>query len=333
MKVYFTYLVGRKRWGNLDDENNLDNELIETIGLILFMLIYALAGTYIFPLLLFLFPAPFIYIGVKKQAKMAIIGITLVSLLIGLIVDPYSGIILFELFMPLTLVIIYEIKNRRSTSEIIIYGTIVFFISCLLLYGLAQDVSGSSIISQLEEGVNEMVNAQIGIFEESGLSNYEILRTRDQLQNAYSFMVSIFPIILIIISIFMTYINYYASAAALKHSGIEVVYVSSFSQFQLPRNIFPSLIIIFILLLGLSNFDLPKFDVIVLNIAVFTWFMFNIQGLSVIDFFMIKHNFRLVSRFIIMSLIVFILPVAGLPSFVGFLDAIFDFRKLKELRS
>jgi hypothetical protein len=147
------------------NDDNFNDDILEVIGIMGFMIVYALLGVYSMPLLLFLFPTPFIYIGVKKDLKTAIISITITSILVGLIADTYSGIVLFQLFMPLSLVIIYEILNRRKFAEIMSYSTVVFFISCLLLYGLVQDVTGSSIISQLEESFREIVNAQVEIFK------------------------------------------------------------------------------------------------------------------------------------------------------------------------
>ena len=248
---------------NLDDDNFKD-DILETVGIIGFMVVYALLAIHSFPLLLFLFPAPFIYIGVKKDLKIAIGGITIVSLLVGLMADTYSGIVLFELFMPLSLVIIYEITNRKKSTEILLYSTVVFFISCLLLYGLIQDITGASIITQMEESFREIVNVQVEMFRESGLTNYELSRTRDQLKNTYSYIVSILPAILIILSMFASYINYYASAIALRRSGIGIASIPNFSRFKLPSTIIPGIVVIFVALNLAKGLDIPTFDAIVL---------------------------------------------------------------------
>lgn len=312
------------------DDDNFKDDILETVGIIGFMVVYALLAIHSFPLLLFLFPAPFIYIGVKKDLKIAIGGITIVSLLVGLMADTYSGIVLFELFMPLSLVIIYEITNRKKSTEILLYSTVVFFISCLLLYGLIQDITGASIITQMEESFREIVNVQVEMFRESGLTNYELSRTRDQLKNTYSYIVSILPAILIILSMFASYINYYASAIALRRSGIGIASIPNFSRFKLPSTIIPGIVVIFVALSLAKGLDIPKFDAIVLNIIVFTWFIFSVQGLSVIDYFMINRKFKTIIRIIIIILIAFIIPVGSILSLIGFIDAIFDFRKLNK---
>ncbi|MDD2447322.1 MAG: DUF2232 domain-containing protein [Tissierellia bacterium] len=312
------------------DDDNFKDDILETVGIIGFMVVYALLAIHSFPLLLFLFPAPFIYIGVKKDLKIAIGGITIVSLLVGLMADTYSGIVLFELFMPLSLVIIYEITNRKKSTEVLLYSTVVFFISCLLLYGLIQDITGASIITQMEESFREIVNVQVEMFRESGLTNYELSRTRDQLKNTYSYIVSILPAILIILSMFASYINYYASAIALRRSGIGIASIPNFSRFKLPSTIIPGIVVIFVALSLAKGLDIPKFDAIVLNIIVFTWFIFSVQGLSVIDYFMINRKFKTIIRIIIIILIAFIIPVGSILSLIGFIDAIFDFRKLNK---
>ena len=315
------------------DDDNFKDDILETIGIIGFMVVYALLAIHSFPLLLFLFPAPFIYIGVKKDLKIAIGGITIVSLLVGLMADTYSGIVLFELFMPLSLVIIYEITNRKKSTEVLLYSTVVFFISCLLLYGLIQDITGASIITQMEESFREIVNVQVEMFRESGLTNYELSRTRDQLKNTYSYIVSILPAILIILSMFASYINYYASAIALRRSGIGIASIPNFSRFKLPSTLIPGIVVIFVALSLAKGLDIPKFDAIVLNIIVFTWFIFSVQGLSVIDYFMINRKFKTIIRIIIIILIAFIIPVGSILSLIGFIDAVFDFRKFNKNKS
>ncbi|NLL81986.1 MAG: DUF2232 domain-containing protein [Tissierellia bacterium] len=315
------------------NDDNFNDDILEVIGIMGFMIVYALLGVYSMPLLLFLFPTPFIYIGVKKDLKTAIISITITSILVGLIADTYSGIVLFQLFMPLSLVIIYEILNRRKFAEIMSYSTVVFFISCLLLYGLVQDVTGSSIISQLEESFREIVNAQVEIFRESGFTNYELSRTKAQLENTYSYMLSIIPAILIILSMFVSYINYYASVVVLRRFGIGVELTPSFSGIKLPRNIVPVSIVVFIVFYLARGLNIPKYEAIMLNTIVFTWFIFFIQGLSLVYYLMVKYKFKTLTRIIIVILLIFILPVGSLLSFIGFLDTIFDFRKSNKLKS
>jgi len=315
------------------NDDNFNDDILEVIGIMGFMIVYALLGVYSMPLLLFLFPTPFIYIGVKKDLKTAIISITITSILVGLIADTYSGIVLFQLFMPLSLVIIYEILNRRKFAEIMSYSTVVFFISCLLLYGLVQDVTGSSIISQLEESFREIVNAQVEIFRESGFTNYELSRTKAQLENTYSYMLSIIPAILIILSMFVSYINYYASVVVLRRFDIGVELTPSFSGIKLPRNIVPVSIVVFIVFYLARGLNIPKYEAIMLNTIVFTWFIFFIQGLSLVYYLMVKYKFKTLTRIIIVILLIFILPVGSLLSFIGFLDTIFDFRKSNKLKS
>lgn len=319
--------------GHLNDDNKLNNNTMEAIGIILFMIMYALLGIYSFPFILFFFPTPFIYLGTKSGPIHGIIGITIVSILVGLISDIYSGVFLFELFMPITTVIIFEFKNRKRPLEILLYSTVIFFVSSLLLYGLMQDVTGVSLISQMEEIFNQVLNTNMDLLKESGLTNYEMLKAKNLLETGYSYILSILPSILIMVSMFIAYSNYYLSVLALRKSGIGIVTIPRFSIFKLPNNIIPGIIIMFLGVYLMKGFDLLYYDSVVINLVVLIWFMFSIQGLSVIDFIMLKFKFRLFLRIILIVLITVFVPAGTIIALIGFGDVLFDFRKLKRLKS
>ena len=235
--------------------------------------------------------------------------------------------------MPITTVIILEFKNRKKPLEILLYATIVFFVSSLLLYGLMQDVTGVSLISQMEEIFNQVLNTNMDLLKESGLTNYEMLKAKNLLETGYSYILSIFPSILIMVSMFIAYSNYYLSVLALRKSGIGIVTIPRFSIFKLPNNIIPGIIIMFLGVYLMKGFDLLYYDSVVINLVVIIWFMFSIQGLSVIDFIMLKFKFRLFLRIILIVLITVFVPAGTIIALIGFGDVLFDFRKLKRLKS
>lgn len=112
-------VITRLRCILLKDEKQFDFEQLESIGIILFMTIYALAGIYIFPVSLIFLPIPFIYLGVKKGLSQGLISLLVVALTITIIVDIPSGILMILLFLPVSYTIIDGIKLRRSSLEIL----------------------------------------------------------------------------------------------------------------------------------------------------------------------------------------------------------------------
>lgn len=110
----------------MNDENQYKNNLIETIGIVIFMFVYALLGIHYLPLNLIFFPVGFIYIGIKKGIVQSMVSMLVVSIFIGLTVDILSGALLFVLFIPVSLFIISGIKSRKRPIEILAYSTGIF---------------------------------------------------------------------------------------------------------------------------------------------------------------------------------------------------------------
>jgi uncharacterized protein YybS (DUF2232 family) len=297
------------------------------------MSMYALLGIYSLPYILFFFPTPFIYLGIRRGSVVGILGITAVSVLVGIIADIYSGILLFELFMPITLVIITQLKNRKRPMEILLYSATVFFISALLLYGLFQDVTGVSFIAQMEQIFNESINYYIEILKETGRTNYELLQQREFLETGFKSILTLFPVILLAVSMFIGYSNHYLSVLVLRKAGIGIVSIPKFSNFKLPNNIIPGTIIMFLGVYLTKNFNVPYYNAIVMNLIFFMWLLFSIQGLSILDYYMMKLKFRSFLRIIILIFITFIVPLGTVIALVGVSDVIFDFRKLKRRES
>ena len=75
---------------------------------------------------------------------------------------------------------------------------------------------------------------------------------------------------------------------------------------------------------------LSYYDTVLLNITVLASFMFFIQGLSVIDYRLIKRDIGRLFRILILLLVILVLPVGGIITFIGILDVIIDFRKFKK---
>ncbi len=316
----------------MNDEKNY-NKLLEILGTILFMTLYALIGLYVFPIIFIFFPVIIIFFGYKRGILQSIFIFLIVSFEVGFLTEAYIGILLVLLFLPISLTIIYGLKYRRKPVEILLSSAVVFFISILLIFVYTQNAFGINIINKMEESFKDILNVQIDMFEEMGLTNYEILKTKDLLENGYKYFIWILPSVLIIFSMFLSFCNYYISVHILRKSGIGIVTIPRFSKFKLPNNFMAGIIIMLISAYILKRVDLPHYDTLFLNIAVFIYIMFVIQGLSVVDFYLVKAKMNLILRIILLGVINVAAPLSTIISIIGITDTIFDFRRLRKQKS
>lgn len=316
----------------MNDEKYFNNNLLEIIGIIVFMIIYSLLGIYIFPLNLILFSLPFIYLGVRRGIVQSTLSQLMVAIIIAVVVDIYSGAMLVLLFLPISYTIIEGIKSRRKPVEILGLSTAILFVSLLLIYGFIQN-SGINIINQMEEGYKLLLSTQVDMLKEMGLTNFEILKATDLLKSGYRYILWILPVILFLVSILVCYSNYYFSVIALRKAGLGIVNIPRFSKFKLPNNIMQGIIVMFIGVFIMKSLQLPYYETVFLNVVALIWFMFIIQGLSVVDFLLIKLKWRLSLRVFLIIVMAAFAPLGTMISIIGISDVIFDLRKYRKRKA
>lgn len=307
-----------------------ENKIFETIFIIAIATIFILVGIYYIPWIIFLYPIFFIVLGVRNGIIYNLIGLTISSLSLGLMIDRISGIFILLTFAPLSIVLNYIIEKRRKSSEGIAVSTVILLFSFLLVINIMGDMSGVSIINQLEDFFAQTLNSQIEILKDMDLSAYEVLKIRDVLENAVDYVLLILPAIVIIFSLIIAYLNYLISSMMLRRLGYGIVSIPKFSKFKLPNNVLLGTGIMFLGAFIIKALKLFYYETILLNITVIASFVFFTQGLSVIDYKLIKKNLGRIPRVLIVVFFTIILPLGWLISFIGILDVIIDFRKLRK---
>ena len=291
---------------------DLKRKTLETIFAIAISTILMLIGIYYLPLIMFLYPILFIILGVRYGLNYAVLGLAISALSLGLMIDMVSGIFIFLAFAPLSISLVYTIKMRKSSVIVLFVSTIVFLISIVLIMNFMENITGISIITSLEEFLNQITNYWIEVLKESGLSNDEILEFKDNLENRSEYILLIMPSIVMMFSLITAYFNYLLSASFLRKLGYGIVSIPKFSRFKLPNNI----------LVGTAIF---------INITVIISFIFLIQGLSVVDYKLIQKNIKLIPRILIVLVFMIIIPLGWILPLIGILDVIFDFRKFRKV--
>lgn len=311
----------------MKNDNQLMRIILETLGVGLFMVSFTIIGLGTLPFILILFPVLFIGYGVKNGLIPSILIMVIVSSIIGFTTDTTSGILLFLTFAPMTVVLTYGIKNRRKSIEILAISSLILFLTILLIIGYIRGASGINIATQLENNFKSMLNIQVELFTEMGLTNLELLRAKDLLESAYKAMLITAPTIVIIISLIISYVNYYISAVILQRIGIGVVNIPRFSKFRLPNNIIPGILVMLLGTYLTKNIKGFSYETLLANLILLIGFMLYTQGLSIIDFLMSKRKIVFPIRIVFLTVFVFFSPLVSIISILGLLDVLFDFRR------
>lgn len=313
------------------NNDKIKRSIIENVAVISIMVLYIVYGIHMAPLLMIIIPLPFIVIGVRNGIENTIISMAITSLIVGVLVEIYLGISLFLIFIPTTFGIAYCIKNRKKVSETVLIGAGAFFISIALVVLLEARLEGLNFVKSLEQDLSQFLAMQIEMLKDMGLTNYELLQTKDLLEMTYDYMIILIPSLLFVFSLIISYINNIFSFIVLRRMRYGAVRYPSFSKFKLPNNIMPGIAVMFISTFIIGKLNIPYNEALLVNVTFLIGFIFFVQGLSVLDYLLKKVRIRLIFRIIILN--VFLIPMSGIIFFIGVLDSILDMRKIRKQKS
>lgn len=307
-------------------KNDKTRSFTETILITTLMTLYVLLGIYFIPVITILYPIPFIILGVRHGIKYNLTAIVVSSILISILIEPFTGFFIFVAFAPLSISLAYMLKEKKNSYEIFGFSVLITIASFLVVIFLIGKISGVNFVASIDQSLSEALKAQINMLKDKGLSEYELYNFKDILKNAYNYFSLIIPSSFIIFSGFTAYINYLLSVTILRNLGYRKIDIPKLSYFRLPSNIILGTIVIFLAVFLMKVFKILYYDAIFVNVTVLASFVFFLQGFAVILFYI---NKLVQNKFLRVLLVIFTLPLGMIISFVGFLDVIFDFRKIK----
>lgn len=314
------------------NENKTNFESLESVILAIVMSVFILFSIYFFTILLFLVPVPFIIYGIKSDLKSSLLSLFASLLTVAIIIQPLVSTMFFLVYAPITAISIYLIRKRYKPINVVAYSAAILFITTLLLYG-GLSLRGLDLVSILEDNFNQSLVQQMEILNETGLTSYELLESRDSLKSGFETVMTILPSLMFLSAFIWSYFNYQLISLGLRRIGIKIRNMTRFSKFKLPQNFVYGALIMILTSFLIRWMGVSYGDAVYLNIMILLGVVLFIQGLSVISHFLIKikaRKFMIIMTYII---IIFTPQIFQGISILGGIDVIFDIRKIKRLKS
>jgi uncharacterized protein YybS (DUF2232 family) len=303
--------------------------IVEGAGVLGIEVLVSLLSIYFLPFLLILFPLGLIIYGVKHGLVNTILLMTITAAVVGLVSDFTSALVIIGMFGPLSAAMIFSMRKRRRPLEVLATGSIVFFASTMAIFAILGNTTGTSLINEIEGTFKETLFLQLEMLKGMGMSTYELDRTRTMLEDAYKYLVLILPAILMVTSFIISYLNYLISVRLLRSLGIGVLPMPWLHRFTVPNNFGIGMLVVFLGLLVVKTMDSGFYDVIFLNLIVIIGTVFIVQGLAVLDYYMLQLKMKSLARGLLLFGVVLLSPMLTLVSLVGGADIVLDFRKLR----
>ena len=221
-------------------------------------------------------------------------------------------------------------KEGFNKFEPIYIGTIITMICVIVFFFIGNIVFKTNILEDFMNLVKESVNIQITIMENTGIDLKEGFKALD----IVNYINNMLPTMLFLQGMIVAFIIYSLEIFILKRVRIVNLELPKLLDFYLPGNAISVLftLYIFVLFMDLINLNLHT-DLIMMNLQLVFNFMFMLQGIAVSIYFFKKWIRSGSLKMIFMSaLTLSIFGFMGI-SFVGMLDIIIDFRRVRSYKS
>ena len=305
--------------------------LIATLGILL-----CLITTYV-PILSILsiaVPVPYAIIGTLTDKKYSILSLIATFFILMFTVNPLYSVSVCIMSIVPGLYIGNALRNNKEENfnkfEPIYIGTIVTMICVIVFFFIANIVFKTNILDDFMNILKESINVQVAIMENAGMSLKEGFKASD----IVNYINNMLPAMLFLQGMIVAFIIYALEIFVLKRIRIVNIGLPKFTDFYLPGNAVTVSFTLYVLVLFMDIIKLNLHtDLIMLNLQIVFNFMFMLQGISVSIHYFKKWIRSGSLKMIFMSaLILSIFGFMGV-SFVGMLDSIIDFRRVRSYKS
>lgn len=323
----------------------------QMMGLVFLAIAFAAISRYIYIIDIFmvLVAIPFVLIGIKQDKMLILQSILTIFILLSFITGLSYSLNVTMIFVIPGLIMGYIIstsyKDKNLNTFDPVYGGIVAYLLCFVgYYSIEQYIIKSNIVGNMITAVHEFINDML-TQGEGALAGNELLKSisadqSEMLKNTLeivsqnNYVIMMLIVTVVILSIIYALITYYISAFAVNRINGEKQDFAKFDTFGFPGNPVLVLVIIYIIAKILGSFNIGlKTDMYLYNLNYVFQVLFTIQGLVVILHF-VKKFFRNRNIFMSFVLIASLVFTGGIiSSFIGMLDSIFDFRKVRRSKS
>ena len=306
--------------------------IIVTIGIILSLMTVYVP---IFSILSLLIPVPYAMIATLTDNKYSFLSLIATFFILIFMVDPlYSISICIMSVLPGisigTMIKRILYKDKANKFDPLYIGTIVFVISTIMFGFIASLIFNINIVDNFTLTIKEAMNIQLDILKSTGVN----LKQDININSMVDFFNNLLPTILFLQAILTAFIVYYIEVFILKRIKMINLSLPKITEFYLPGNAIIASLIMNMLVLFIGSIGINIYtDLVMINLQLVFNFMFIIQGISICIYFFVKWvKQRELKMILIYCFILFILGFIGI-SFIGMLDSIVDFRKVRSYKS
>lgn len=301
-----------------------DRSFFILILLSLFLLLLSSLLPYFF----LIYPAPLIlifsYYGWKRG-----LGVLAINMAVAFFLSKAILVQMMFFSVPIVLMLSWGILTKQPPMKtLLIAATVGMLGTCLLFFALDQGWN-INLIAEMKQITFNMLKET---FQEAGVLNTTAGFSEAMLQTRVNQALSVFFAGLFGYFLFLSFINYFIVIRNIRKKNplqYMMLGMPDFSVLQLPQTIFIGVAVALGTIIFMDLMNVGKATEFAMNIYYVFAFLFALQGLSVIEFFL-KPKMKPVLRWILYVFII-VLQMGFLLSILGIIDMLMNLR-LRKLR-
>lgn len=304
--------------------------LITALGVLLCLITTYVPTLSIFSIFL---PVPYAIIGTLTDNKNSILSLIATFFILIFTINPLYSLSVCIISIVPGIFIGSAIRNNKEENKFkpIYIGTIASIVSIIVFFFISNIVFKTNILNDFINILKETLTLQVSVMQKAGIG----LKEGFNVSNIVSYITNILPTILFMQGMLVAFIVYGLEVFILRRIKIVNLSLPKFRDFNLPGNAVSIFFILYLLTLFVDSIKLDYLhtDLIMLNLQLIFNFMFIIQGIAVSIYYLKKWARSGSLKMVFISLL--ILSIFGFTTvcFVGMLDSIIDFRRIRSYKS
>lgn len=265
----------------------------------------------------FALPLPFILLTIRHKLSNVLV-IFVEALFVTIIVSQPMNLVKTIMFGLIGIVLGYMYKTRKKPVEILIAGTLAYLIGFVLIYVASIKFFNIDIMKQMQSVFSESMVQSEKIVSAIGMPISK--EQKELLTQMNDILQSLFPSILVLVSVCFSWITVIISGSVLKKLKHDIIPWPKFKDLQLPKSIV-WYYVIFILLATFIKVDPTSYlHMVFSNLYVIFALLLVLQGLTFISFLAYRKGFTKGVPIISFIVCMFIPMLFPLVTILGIID-------------
>lgn len=282
----------------------------------------------------FVWPLPIAICGMRNGLKWSIMTLLVATIITAMIISPINAFFLAAIFGLLGLILGECMRRKLAPMKLMLFGSAGALLAIIINIVLSFLVLGINPVDMLYNSINDGLVQLEAYYREHGMSEEDIKLAIAGYAEMVRMMKIIMPGAFLICAPIMAFINYIAAKKILTKLGESFEDFPQFTMLQVPGWVlWPYGISLLAVTYFYLNAPTSWMYHVAVNVQTVCSFALVFQGMVLLYWFVDAHKKpRWWAN--IGTALMFIVPIfSQIMVYVGAFDMIFDFRKIRNLRS